>query len=202
LKTRPNLFDYVKTIISIKENMQLSYIEIIILAIVLGIDAFTVALAVGAGSCTLAQVFRMSASFGFFQFIMPVIGWYGGTVLIELLNGQQRLISFLLLTAVGIHMIIESGKEEDEKISCDRTKGWTLLGLSVATSIDALGVGITLGALGAQFWFPAIVIGTTAALMTWAGMHFGKRISDATGYSMELAGGIVLILLGIRMLFF
>jgi manganese efflux pump family protein len=182
--------------------MQLSYIEIFILAIVLGIDSFTIALAAGAGSCKPAQIFRMSASFGFFQFIMPVLGWYGGTALVQFLNGQQGLISFLLLTAVGIHMIIESLKEEDKKIPCDRTKGWTLLSLSIATSIDALGVGISLGTIETDLWLPAIIIGITSALMTWGGMHLGKKISDKIGTSMELVGGIVLILLGIRMLFF
>jgi manganese efflux pump family protein len=182
--------------------MHLSYLEIFVIAVVLGTDALTVALAVGAGSCRISQVLRVSASFGFFQFIMPVIGWYGGAALLGYLNGQQRFVSFLLIAAVGIHMIIESRKEKDENVSCDQTKGWPLLGLSIATSIDALGVGISFGTLGTDLWVPAVIIGITATLMTWGGMRLGKWISEIAGMSMEFVGGVVLVLLGFRMLFF
>jgi len=181
--------------------MSISIFEIILIAIALGVDAFTIALSIGVYSCLPAQVLRLSASFGFFQFIMPVIGWYGGKLLSKIFN-FSNWIAFVLLFAIGAHMLLEALKKEsnEEKIKCDRTTGLILLTLSVATSIDALGVGVGLGAVNAKLWTAAVIIGIVAAFMTMSGMFIGKRLSLSFGKKMEFAAAAVIILLSFRML--
>jgi len=181
----------------------MSFWEIIILAIVLGIDAFSVALAVGACSCTFRQVFRLSFHFGLFQFFMPILGWLLGRNVVSLIENYDHWVAFALLFLIGAKMIYEAFHHKpEERTSKDRTRKWSLVALSFATSIDALGAGIGMGILNSSLLYPCAIIGITAATMTLIGMKLGNVISSIIGSRMEAVGGFVLILLSIKMLTF
>lgn len=175
--------------------------EIIILAIVLGIDAASVALAIGACGCNFKQGCRLSLSFGSFQFIMPIIGWFLGKNVVSLIQSFDHWVAFGLLFIIGVKMLYEAFKREEDSPKCDRTKGWSLFALSIATSIDALGAGLVMGIRNVGFIYPSSIIGVTAAIMTFTGVKLGNVLSAVVGKRMEAVGGVVLIGLGIKMLF-
>ena len=178
----------------------MSFWEILILAFVLGIDAFSVALAVGTGGCTFRQTFRLSFHFGLFQFLMPIIGWVLGRNIISLVERYDHWIAFALLFIIGVRMIYEAFHHTPEKASKDRTRKWSLVALSIATSIDALGAGVGMGILKTSLLYPCTIIGITAAIMTLIGIKLGSVISAVIGSRMEAVGGVVLILLSLKML--
>lgn len=175
---------------------------IFILALGLGLDAFSVAIGIGAGSDkkSWAPILRLSAAFGLFQFVMPIIGWLAGLTIVEIVASFDHWIAFALLTLVGGKMIWEGfGKGSDEK-KIDRTHGWPLLLLSVATSIDALAVGFSFSVLKMPVVTPAIIIGIVCFFMTATGMLFGKALAGIFGKKVEIFGGMVLIAIGIKIL--
>ena len=178
----------------------MSFWEILVLAFVLGIDAFSVALAVGTGGSTFRQTFRLSFHFGLFQFLMPIIGWLLGRNVISLVQRYDHWIAFALLFIIGAKMIYEAFRHIPEKVSKDRTRKWSLVALSVATSIDALGAGIGMGILNTSLLYPCVIIGITAAVMTLIGIKLGSIMSAVIGSRMEAVGGVVLILLSLKML--
>lgn len=176
--------------------------EIIILAVILGIDAASVAMAIGACGCSFRQGCRLSFFFGFFQFIMPIIGWFLGKNVVSLVQNFDHWVAFGLLFIIGAKMLYEAFKhEKEDKPECDRTRGWSVIGLSIATSIDALGAGVGMGILKTSMIYPSTIIGVTAAIMTFAGVKLGNVLSAVIGKRMEAVGGVVLIGLGIKMLF-
>ena len=178
----------------------MSFWEIIILAFALGIDAFSVALAVGTGGSTFRQAFRLSFHFGLFQFLMPIIGWLVGRNVTSLVQRYDHWIAFALLFVIGVKMIYEALRHEPEKTTGDRTRGWSLIALSIATSIDALGAGVGMGILKTTLLYPCAIIGVTAAAMTLVGIKLGSVASAVIGSRMEAVGGVVLILLSLKML--
>ena len=175
-------------------------------AFALAMDAFAVSIASGVSlkRVSLGQTFRLSFHFGFFQALMPVIGWSGGLTVRSLIEQYDHWIAFLLLALVGGHMIRESfHSEKDTKEKNDPTRGITLIILSIATSIDALAVGLSLSILNISIWVPALVIGIVAAIATGVGLHIGKKVGTAShvGQYAELVGGTVLLLIGVRILY-
>jgi manganese efflux pump family protein len=180
----------------------LKFIELAFVAIALGCDAFAVGIGVGARFCDRRQVFRLSFHFGLFQFIMPLLGWFIGQNLVGVASIWGPWIAFGLLFFIGGKMAAESfrsHKSEDPAECIDPTRGLSLVVLSVATSLDALGVGFSLGILGTGLLFPAIWIGITAGAMTWAAMKLGNRLSERFGIWMELAGGIILMAIAVKL---
>lgn len=177
-------------------------LELLAIAVGLAMDAFAVSIATGIrlGCVTGRQTFRMAFHFGFFQFMMPVIGWFGGALAGRFISAFDHWIAMGLLTVIGGKMIIEAFKH-DEDASCaasDPTRGMTLVALAVATSIDALAVGLSLGVLGMGIVFPSVLIGAVAAAFTTAGMKLGSRIGMAFSHRMEILGGLILIGIGVR----
>ena len=181
----------------------MSFISILIIAIGLGMDAFSVAISIGAVSrrVSLAPVLRLSASFGLFQFLMPLAGWLGGMTVADHIAGFDHWIAFVLLLYVGGKMIHESFQCEEKVHPNDPTKGMTLLMLSVATSIDALAVGLSLALLKTPILYPSIIIGVVAFIMTALGMLFGEKLGKICGKKVEVIGGIILIGIGVKILF-
>ncbi len=140
---------------------------IILIGIALGLamDAFSVAIgvSVGLGGASARQTFRLAWHFGLFQALMPVVGWVAGTSVRPWIEGWDHWLAFILLCVVGGRMIIESTRGSDgERIPSDPTRGWSLVLLSIATSIDAFAVGLSFAALGVDVWIPAAIIGLTA----------------------------------------
>lgn len=173
-------------------------------AVALGMDAFAVGAAVASGleRLTFRHTFRLTWHFGLFQSLMTFLGWLGGSGLSTFLFGMNDWIAFGLLLALGVNMIRESMSDEEQTNRFDPTRGWSLVGLSVATSIDALAVGVTLSLVGMTILKPALLIGITALVMTLAAMRLGRRVGSHLGQWAERGGGIVLILVGFRILLF
>ena len=174
---------------------------LISIAFALAMDAFAVAIAVGSRLDKLSYrpVFRLSFHFGLFQFLMPIIGWFLGRQVERLLFSCDHWIALGLLSSIGGKMIWESLSHDGrEKVLKDPTRKWSLIGLSVATSIDALAVGLSLALLNVQIVTASIVIGIVAAGMTLLGMKFGRALGDRFGHRMELIGGLILVAIGVN----
>ena len=146
--------------------------------------------------------FRLGLHFGLFQGLMPVAGWLAGRSVQHWISAYDHWIAFGLLGFVGGKMILEAlGREDDQAFVRDPTRGGTLVMLSVANSIDALAVGFSLALLGVSIWLPALVIGLVAAVFTVAGMVLGRKIGTLWGQRVEVAGGVVLCVIGSKILF-
>lgn len=172
------------------------------IALALAMDAFAVALATGGvvNPLTGRHLFRLGFHFGLFQALMPIIGWLAGLTVQKWIAAYDHWIAFGLLAFVGGHMIKEAFDEESEKGASDPTRGLTMVMLSLATSIDALAVGLTLAMLGVSVWKPAVVIGVVAGVLTVVGMLVGRRLGDNWGQRMEICGGLVLFAIGLKIL--
>lgn len=169
-------------------------------AFALAMDAFAVAGAVAAGleRITFRHIFRLSWHFGFFQAAMPVLGWLGGSAVSSYAAAFAHWIAAGLLAFIGVRMIRGSFHMEKGGKAYDPTRGLSLVGLSLATSIDALAVGISLGLIGTSIWVPAAVIGVVTMGLTYLGIRIGKGLGPILGPWAERIGGCVLIGLGIR----
>ena len=180
----------------------MSFFSILVIAIGLGMDAFAVAIGSGIAlkSRSQAPVFRLSSSFGFFQFIMPVIGWSAGLTISTFIQDYDHWLAFILLAGIGGKMIYDALRDGKEISHSDPTRGLSLLMLSIATSIDALAVGLSLAFLKVAIFYPSVVIGTVAFAMTWIGMAFGERFGRVFGKKVEIAGGLILLGIGVKIL--
>jgi putative Mn2+ efflux pump MntP len=173
------------------------------LAVALAMDAFAVALGAGLTLSRLdgGHLFRFGFHFGLFQGMMPILGWLAGLSIQKWIADYDHWIAFALLGFVGGKMIREAlSARDEERAGSDPTRGMTLIMLSVATSIDALAVGLSLAVLGVSIWLPALVIALVAAVFTVAGMLLGRRIGARWGPRVEIVGGLVLIGIGVRIL--
>ncbi|MDD4356015.1 MAG: manganese efflux pump MntP family protein [Smithellaceae bacterium] len=180
----------------------MSLLTIFILAVGLGVDAFSVAIGIGAANKARSwlPVIRLSFAFGIFQFVMPLIGWLAGSTVVELIENFDHWIAFGLLVLIGGKMIREGFEEENAGEREDQTRGWPLLLLSIATSIDALAVGFSISLLKTPVLFPALIIGVVCFVMTAVGMIFGKGLAKIFGRKVEILGGLVLIAIGVKIL--
>ena len=181
----------------------MSWLSLILVAVALAMDAFAVSVASSfvLNPPTKRQIFRMSFHFGLFQAIMPIIGWAGGNAVYDYIAPIDHWIAFGLLCFVGVHMIYESGADPQQRtVTQDPTKGWILVFLSIATSIDALAVGLSLAMIGNPIVFPAVVTGIVAAAFSVGGMLLGRTIGQRWSHHVEIAGGLLLIAIGIKIL--
>lgn len=172
------------------------------MALGLAMDALAVAVVTGVvlGGVTGRQTFRLAWHFGFFQFLMPVIGWAAGLTVERWLAAWDYWLAFGLLAVIGGKMIYEGTAGRREAAVRDPTRGFSLVALSVATSVDALAVGLSLGVLRVRIWYPAVVIGSTALVLTAAGIRLGPRLGVRFGGKAEIAGGAILIGIGVKIL--
>ncbi|GAB7078916.1 manganese efflux pump MntP [Megalodesulfovibrio paquesii] len=185
----------------------MEFLAIVSIALALAMDAFAVALATGAclDRPSLAQTARMAVAFGVFQALMPVLGWLLGLSFKEYIEAFDHWVAFAMLAFVGGKMIYECFFGGDEEGACDPkdpTRGMQLLLLAIATSLDAMAVGLSFSLLGEPIAFPAVVIGLVCLALTAFGVHLGhsfKRFQLVGNYA-ELAGGLVLIGIGIKIL--
>ncbi len=180
----------------------MDYISIVIIAIGLSMDAFAVAVScsLSLGQVTIGQAFRIALSFGGFQALMPVLGWLAGSQMQKYISAFDHWIAFGLLLVIGAKMIREATAEPCAKKTVDIRKWPVLLALAVATSIDALVVGLSFAFLNTPIVTPAIIIGSTTFLISLAGVELGKKMGCRMGKKMEILGGLVLIAIGLRIL--
>jgi manganese efflux pump family protein len=175
---------------------------VLVLAVGLSMDAVAVSLAAGASQRARGAraVFRLSFHFGLFQFLMPVIGWFLGVSVAPHIESVDHWVAFALLALVGGHMIWAAVHGVGENLARDPSRGTTLVLLSVATSIDALAIGLTLAMLGNGIWFASVTIGVVTGTLSCLAVLLGARIGRAVGARMEIVGGLALIAIGIKIL--
>ena len=184
----------------------MDFITLLGIAVALAMDAFAVSIAVGVGlkQVSIRQTFRLSWHFGLFQALMPLLGWSVGLTLRFFVEAYNHWIAFGLLAYVGTNMIREalSKEDKDEFKKKDPTKGFSLIMLSVATSIDAFAVGISLSLLKLSIAFPVLIIGVVAMLFTLFGLYLGKKAASFSimGKTAEVMGGLVLWAIGLKIL--
>jgi putative Mn2+ efflux pump MntP len=180
----------------------MGWVSLLALACALAMDAFAVAIVTGLtlNPMTRRHVFRLAFHFGLFQALMPTLGWLAGTAVQRYISAFDHWVAFALLACVGGKMLW-GAVHDDGRASPkpnDPTSGWSLVLLSVATSIDALAVGLSLAMIGSTILVPAVVIGLVAAAFTATGMVLGRRIGAFWGKRVELVGGLILIGIGVK----
>jgi manganese efflux pump family protein len=150
---------------------------------------------------TRSGVLRTALSFGIFQAIMPLIGWLAGRTIVDFISSYDHWVAFGLLAFVGGKMLWESfHKEEEKETNRDTSRGLTLLTLSIATSIDALAVGLSFAFIDVNIFAAAGIIGLVAFLITGLGFLIGTRVGGILGKRAEIVGGLVLIGIGVKIL--
>ena len=132
--------------------------------------------------------------------MMPIVGWLVGRSLLKFIKAYDHWVAFIMLSVLGIKMIYDSlaHQEKEEFARSDPTRGLSLVILSVATSIDALAVGISLAAIQVAIVYPAIIIGLVAFLMTVIGLKIGPLLKLVVGKGAEFSGGLILIFIGLK----
>ena len=177
--------------------------QYIIIAFGLAMDATAVCL----GTAATGRIrdrragFRLVFHFGLFQMLMPLLGWLLGRGLVGVFRSIDHWLAMALLSFVGVRMIIAGASHhQDAKPRGDPSKGWTLIALSVATSVDALAVGLGLAVLDIPIWLPCLLIGVITSVMSWGGLRLGGVLHARWGNRMEMAGGVLLVLIGLNIL--
>jgi len=183
----------------------MTLIEIILIAIALAMDAFAVSISYGCSSERLrpGNIFYIASSFGIFQGVMPVLGWLGGGIFSGRVETFAHWIAFGLLAYIGLKMMSEGIRESNDPPHCeDALNLKRLLILSIATSIDALAVGVSFSIMKKEIIVPSIIIGVITSLICIYGVIMGSGLKEHIGQKMEVAGGILLILIGLKILLF
>lgn len=180
----------------------LGIIELLLTATALAMDAFAVSISIGA--CRIYDSWmpsaRMGLACGGMQALMPIAGWMISMRALPYIKSFDHWLAFGLLLIIGIKMIFES-REEKECPENDPTKGMTLFFLALATSIDAMAAGISTGAIGQSVLLLSISTGIITTILSGSGIYIGKKLGTFFGKYMELSGGLMLCIIGIRILF-
>ena len=177
-------------------------ITVIAIAFGLAMDAFAVSLTSGIAirHLRIKHALKLAIFFGSFQAIMPLIGWLAGLSLKDFISGVDHWIAFGLLSLIGCKMIYESFKIEPAVRAINPLNVYVLLILSVATSIDALAIGVSFAFLRISIATPIIVIGVVTFLLSFLGTFVGNRFGHFFEKKIEILGGFILIGIGIRIL--
>lgn len=182
---------------------ELDFGSILFIAIALSLDCFAVALGASTSAKVVSrfQIVRVALAFGIFQAVMPVLGWLAGKTLVDLISDYDHWVAFGLLVLIGGRMIWESfHSKANEGKERDFSKGLVLLTLAVATSIDALAVGVSFAFLSVNIAVAAFTIGIVCFVITGVGFLVGRKAGQVLGERAETIGGIILIGIGIRIL--
>ena len=181
--------------------MSFNIISIFLIAVALAMDAFSVSMTKGFTQKHLSksQILFYGLFFGGFQALMPILGYYCGNIISGFVESLASVIGFILLLAIGLNMIRESLSGGDEEITDNFSfKEVTLL--AIATSIDAFAVGITFALLNDPILISALIIGIVAFLFSIVGVFLGRKLGDYIGDKFQIIGGVILILIGIKIL--
>ena len=172
--------------------------EVIIIAFALAADACTVGLAVGINHNQPRQIFRLAFHFGLFQALLPAISAVTSNALSTYIGKWDHLIGSGLLLIIGAKTLFGAMKNDEDEIPKDLTRGMTMVGLSVAVSIDAFAVGFPLGLSDVSIVLAVAIIGCVAGILTTVSMLIASRVSSKLGKKAEFLAGLVLIGLGIK----
>jgi len=179
-----------------------SIIVLFLLALALSMDCFAVAVAVGFSNKDLkkSKILFISVVFGIAHFVMPLLGWFIGNTFKSYIERFDHWIAFFLLFIIGVKMLANSFKKGEER-SFSLNKGVVILLLAIATSIDALIVGLSLALFNYHLLVSASIISVTAFVITFIGFVTGRKFGCYCGKNAELFGAIILILIGFKILF-
>lgn len=181
----------------------MSFLEILLIAVSLSLDAVVVSVGAGAlGGLTKKRALIIALYFGAFQAGMPLVGWLLGLGFRDAVAAYGHIIGFALILGVGLKMLSEALKKEDVEAEKNIMDTRTLLLLAVATSIDALVIGITFNFVAVNIPVAVATIGLVTLLLSYIGVHAGKRSRHLMGTHIEVVGAVVLILLAFKTLLF
>ncbi len=178
-------------------------IQAIMYGLALAMDALSVSVSDGIllKKPRFSQVIKISLFFAVFQFIMPVIGYFAGTSFASIIEAFDHWVAFILLASIGGKMLHEAiTGDEDEQSSDNPLAVKTLTILAIATSIDALAVGVAFATVGTPVLITSAIIGVVTFFVCTAGVYLGSRCGDIFGNKAEIAGGVILILIGLKIL--
>jgi putative Mn2+ efflux pump MntP len=178
-------------------------LTIIFIAIGLSADCFAVALSAGVSGKDRSRlgIFRVAFAFGIFQALMPVLGWLAGRTVVDIIAAYDHWVAFGLLAAVSGKMLWETFRRESSpEKETDITRGWLLITLSIATSIDALAVGLSFAFLKVDIALASPVIGVVAFMVTLTGFILGRKVGGLIGRWAEVAGAVILLAIALRIL--
>lgn len=182
----------------------MSFFTVGAIAVGLAMDAFAVAVAASVSLKRVSprQVFRFAFHFGLFQALMPLLGWGLGRFVADAIETWDHWVAFALLSFIGARAIYGSFTDapDEETAAKDPTRGWSLVMFSLATSIDAMAVGLSLAMLRVDMWYSCLVIGVVTATLTTFGMLYGPVLGKRLGPRVEVVGGIILIGIGVKIL--
>lgn len=181
--------------------LAMGIIEVLLIAVGVSMDAFAVSLAKGISAREVKMKHALTAGvwFGGFQAMMPCLGFFLGLGFASFIGQWDHWVAWLLLTVIGANMVKESFSKDEDEVSSG-WGFWHMLTLAVATSIDALAVGVSFAFLDMSIWKPIIIIGLTTMMFSIAGVLLGKKVGERFKSRAELLGGLVLIGIGCKIL--
>ncbi len=179
----------------------MDFIAILLIAVGLAMDAFAVSLCKGLAlrKVTFRNMLVAGLWFGGFQALMPIIGFYLGVSFYDLISAYDHWVAFLLLFLIGANMIREGLFGEEEDVDADMGIK-TMVLLAIATSIDALAVGISFAMTEDSIFLPAAIIGVVTLIISMAGVKIGSLFGDRFGNKAEVLGGVILVIIGLKVL--
>jgi len=177
-------------------------LTLFLIAIGLAMDSFAVSITAGLSlkRFKLSTISRVSIVFAFFQGLMPVIGWALGQTFSDIISAYDHWVVFGLLLLIGGKMIYESLTQQEEAHCINIYSKRTICTLGMATSIDALAVGISFSLLNVEIFFSAAIIGVTTFILSFLGLTLGLKLGSIFRSKVELLGGVILIGIGIKVL--
>jgi putative Mn2+ efflux pump MntP len=185
-------------------SFSMDLFSLVLIGVGLAMDCFAVSLGIGTSNMarTFRPVFRLSFHFGLFQGLMTLLGWLVGTTIAQLIASFDHWVALALLGWVGTKMIIDGIRPDQvEEKRMDPSRGGTLVLLAVATSLDAMAVGLSLAIIKVDILSSSLVIGVISTIFSLAGLGLGTRLGGTFGKRMEILGGLILNGIGLRILF-
>ncbi|HEY0829021.1 MAG TPA: manganese efflux pump MntP family protein [Bacilli bacterium] len=172
---------------------------ILIMAVALGLDAFSLGIGIGLKGIRLLDILKLSVLISLFHLVMPLMGMFTGQYVGSLLGSLATVIGGSLLLLLGIHMIYSSWRGEEFK-SLDHRTPWGLLIFALSVSIDSFSVGVSLGLFATDVLLTVIMFGTVGGLMSILGLMLGRKLGPWAGGFSEAFGGVILLVFGIKFL--
>lgn len=176
-------------------------ITLLLLAVALGMDAFSLGIGLGMQGLTKREIIRVSSTIGVFHIAMPLMGMFLGIYLHHFVGDIAKTVGAILLLMLGLQMIWNALKKGDSKETLDRTVGWGLLLFAASVSIDALSVGFSLGLFEVPMGLVLALFGMIGGLMAALGLMLGSHVSHLLGEYGEVIGGLILLGFGFKFLY-
>jgi putative Mn2+ efflux pump MntP len=180
----------------------MEHLTSVLIGVGLAMDAFTVSLGISTGRQEINKrsMFRLAFHFGIFQMGMTIVGWFAGNSIVSLIQAFDHWVAMALLAYVGGKMIRSGLNPDADSYLTDPSRGRLLVILSVATSIDALAVGLSMAMIDTPWLLPSIIIGVVTLVLSGIGLMVGDQLGKRFGKGMEILGGLILLGIGIRIL--